>query len=139
MSTRCNIIVKEPYGHKYILYHHHDGYPEGVGVQLRKALKMKEGCTFSNRWGGHYLANDLIKDQRGLNDKTYEITSCLHSDIEFVYVVNFRTGTLRCYEIPWDDEYHENYNIRFDRVFRRRNLVDIPAWDGGATMYEKEV
>ena len=137
MSTRCNIIIKEPFGARYVLYHHHDGYPEGVGVQLRNALGVKNGESIPQTWGGHYLVNDLIKNRKGLNDNEYEATWALHSDIEYVYVVNYRTRTLRCYEIPWDEETHQDFTIRFDKVFRRKNLVDIPAWDGSKTMYEE--
>lgn len=136
MSTRCCIIVKERYGSRFILYHHQDGYPEGVGVSLRKALDTKTGDTFTRGTFGHYLVNDLIKDQLGLNDKEWEITDALHTDIEFLYVVNFRTKTLRCYAVDWDD-HTPDYHIDFKKVIRRERLVEIPAWDGGKTMYEE--
>jgi hypothetical protein len=134
MSTRCNIIVRERYGSRFILYRHHDGYPEGVGVQLRKALELKDGESFSRGTFGHYLVNDLIKDQRGLNDREYEITDCLHSDIDYLYVVNYRTKTLRCYVVNWSDV--ADFRINFKKVIRRKNLCEIPAWDGSKTMYE---
>lgn len=136
MSTRCCTIVKERYGSRFILYHHHDGYPEGVGVSLRKAMDIKTGDTFTSGTFGHYLVNDLIKDQCGLNDKEWEITDALHTDIEFLYVVNFRAKTLRCYAVDWDD-HTPDYNIDFKKVIRRERIVEIPAWDGGKTMYER--
>lgn len=126
MSTRCNIIIKEPYGDRYILYHHHDGYPEGVGEQLSKVLKERK--FFEGRGYGHYLANDLIKNQCGLNDTEYEITSGVHGDIDYCYVVNYRTHTLRCFRTYYGD------GQRFLPI--RSRIVPIPEWNGGPTIYE---
>lgn len=136
MSTRCNIIFKEDYGPRFILYHHHDGYPEGVGVQLRKVLDAKDGARYNRRTMGHYIVNDLLKNKCDLNDPEWEITHALHSDIEYLYVVNCRTRTLRCYKVDWDDV-TPTYRIDFNKVIRRCRLVDIPAWDGSKTMYEE--
>lgn len=137
MSTRCNIIIKDGYSNdRVILYHHHDGYPEGVGVQLRKVLNDWQDWQVKQH-GMRFLPNNLIKNECGLNDKEYEITPCLHGDIEYCYVINCKARTLRCYRIPWDEETHAGFYIHFDKVFRRRNLVDIPKWEKGQpTMYE---
>lgn len=117
MSTRCNIIVNDDRGNKLYLYHHHDGYPEGVGSDLAHFVADRNIPYF---YGGAYgFANRLLK---GINspfyekvDNEYELTSALHGDIEYVYVVRFSyddeagrtTATLEAYKVLWSDEYAE--------------------------------
>lgn len=129
MSTRCNIIINGYRGRRIYLYHHHDGYPEGVGVQLRK-VQQEHPNLF--RYSLTYIANYLLKDGLGLNDKEYEITTGLHSDIEYCYVINIKARSLRCYMVPWDFR-------RDSEIFKRDNLVEIPAWDGKPTKYERHI
>ena len=87
MSTRCNVIVKEGKSKVY-LYHHHDGYPEGVGMTLKNYL---QNCKF---WYLSIIATDLVK----LADDEYRISDGVHEDIEFLYVIDCRKKTLKCYE-----------------------------------------
>lgn len=82
MSTRCNILVKEKGRKDIILYHHHDGYPQGVGADLVKRfteLFSKENYIFAI-----VLANKLVKD----SEDEYEITNCIHGDIEYLYTID---------------------------------------------------
>lgn len=133
MSTRCNIIIKDGKD-RITLYHHHDGYPMGVGTELQQFLEKRYGGPYGH-WYADSIANRLVKGEAlypfhtedGKKDDEYEITFGLHGDIEYVYVINCVTKNLRCYEIPWDDEHHQDFRIRFDKVFRRRNLVHIPT------------
>lgn len=142
MSTRCNIIIKSDYNNNRIyLYHHHDGYPEFVGALLQDFLKIRTSNPWVGSWDYLGIANTLVKYGIKYNtrnhegyisertDDEYEITDGLHGDVEFVYIINCKARTLRCYEIPWDDETHQDFRIRWDRVFRRRNLVEIPKED----------
>lgn len=83
MSTRCNILVKDKGYNDIILYHHQDGYPEGVGADLVERFKE----LFSRK--GNYifaivLANKLIKD----SEDEYEVTNCIHGDIEYLYTID---------------------------------------------------
>lgn len=87
MSTRCNVIVKEGKS-KIYLYHHHDGYPEGVGMFLKNFL---QGVKF---WYNDIIATDLVK----LADDEYGISNGVHEDIEFLYVIDCRKKTLKCYQ-----------------------------------------
>ena len=87
MSTRCNIILKDK-GHQIFLYHHHDGYPEGVGTDMQR---------FVADINKHYyysiedVANRLLKgyDSKfyGKTDMGYELTTNIHGDIEYLYVL----------------------------------------------------
>ena len=92
MSTRAHIRITD--GRDVImLYHHHDGYPEGVGSYLLNFLKDRK------YWNGEEIANDLIKDK---HDEEYEVTTCLHGDEEYVYVIDCDNKTLKCYSSIWD-------------------------------------
>lgn len=99
MSTRCNIVLKT--GRRFFkdiyLYHHHDGYPEGVGADLVERLKDHfTGLRVED------IANKLVKDL----DDEYEITTCLHGDIEYLYVIDEEDKSLyyKPVDFGWDDD-----------------------------------
>ena len=123
MSTRCNIILKDENKNKKIyLYHHHDGYPEGVGADL---------AHFVTEWNTGYsycieeLANRMIKGIEsplyGKVDNGYELTSCLHGDIEYLYIVR----------LEWDKEAEKNtmllesYEVAYEGEQYKRGLTAI--------------
>lgn len=99
MSTRCNIWVddgKEPVQ----LYHHCDGYPEGVGEELVTAVKMCLMQTHRKFNDGEVTVDvaELRKNLLGLlasvvdyGDKSpYEFEGNdlnIHGDIEYLYYV----------------------------------------------------
>lgn len=95
MSTRCNIIVKRKGYQDIILYHHHDGYPSGVGYDLYSRLEQIEG-----HWYECDIANSLVKDL----DDEYEITSCIHGDIDYLYTIDCDKEELRCNIMDWQDD-----------------------------------
>lgn len=124
MSTRCNIIIKDRRD-KIILYHHHDGYPSGVGSDLKKYLAKFQDWQIRQH-GLWEIPNDLVKNKAGLNDDEYEVSPCLHTDIDYCYVINCVTGDLRCYTC-WNLEYNNNNGkYTWDKVFLRENLREIP-------------
>jgi len=99
MSTRCNIILKDD-KHQVILYHHCDGYPEGVGAYLYKGFhETLTGCKHI------YLddcVNSLLKDEK---DSSYEWTECIHGDIEYLYEIDTHNKTLKCWKYDgWNGE-----------------------------------
>ena len=119
MSTRCNIIVRG-FGQSFTLYHHHDGYPEGVGVDLKKRLA-------GNSFYAAGFANRLIKDP---NDE-YEIAGGLSSDIEYLYIVYIGSKTqgqpseVKCYKVDYKDFLPDGrLDIRI--ICQNKNLVEIP-------------
>ena len=116
MSTRCNIIVTGRHNGRVYLYHHHDGYPEGVGADLKKASEK----WFNRNWFSAYsVANDLIKNKAGLNDDEYELSSVIAGDIDYLYVINCKARTVRCFEVTeWD--------MALSDIIKRSNLVEIP-------------
>lgn len=87
MSTRCHVIIKWDDKETFI-YHHHDGYPEGVGSELKKIL---ESCT-SYDW--ETIAEKIL----GYDDQ-YEEDSGIHGDEDYIYEIEAKDtyATLKCY------------------------------------------
>lgn len=104
MSTRCCIEVVQTFGNgegenkiarECMLYHHHDGYPEGVGMDLKRRFKPQ--TTFKSGWDIDCIVNELIKDQ----EDEYEFTAFKHGDIEYLYVINCNEQTIKCFKWEW--------------------------------------
>lgn len=139
MSTRANIIVKGK-STKFYLYHHFDGYPAGLGSEL------KEFCELITKKGRFYSAADvatlLVKkgltlkskdSEHAMHDTGFDISEGLHSDIEYLYIMTidpFHTQddgiSGRLYEVKgysvrcrWDDNLEEINVVRHE-------AVDIP-------------
>ena len=118
MSTRACIRIKERISEgsskkdcEIILYHHHDGYPSGVGSDLKRYI-AEEVSTWTF-WNPEAIATDLvrgiIKDSDGEPDLSYEVAICEHGDCEYGYVIDCDAKTLKCYELdagvqPWREE-----------------------------------
>lgn len=99
MSTRCNIKIIDK-DCEVILYHHHDGYPAGVGADLFDKFNAKlkdKNCYLS----AEDIANSLIKDPK---DDEYEWTSDIHGDIEYLYEIDLVKRELRCFPVDWTGE-----------------------------------
>lgn len=113
MSTRCNIkIVQldcENHTGTYApiwLYHHHDGYPQGVGREIQLLLN---GCNYIT---AGQVARALLCSGEPMYDGAnwFEVTFGQHGDIDYLYEVfvgGITDGThskplLRCWERMWD-------------------------------------
>ena len=96
MSTRAHIRIIEDY-EQIMLYHHSNGYPEGVGSDLKKFLQ--ENCK--DYWDNCEIANGLVKGgvkhayKSAISrkyeitpDDGYEITTSLHGDEDYIYVID---------------------------------------------------
>lgn len=115
MSTRSQVKI---IGDSTVLslYHHCDGYPEGVGFDLmdrfyNSMLKMKERC---GRLWFDDVANSLVKDT---NDR-YEITSVEHGDIEYEYIVDLIHNEIRCFEVEnvWTEKPQGGYDCKLEKT-----------------------
>lgn len=111
MSTRCNIIIKRK-GYKAILYHHFDGYLEGVGQDLVNKLSDVQN------WNWDDIANCLLKDR---HDDGYELTSCIHGDIEYLYTIDVEKQTIKYQTVSYD--YNNNWKQSFSK--KRDVVVDL--------------
>lgn len=99
MSTRCHIVVKEKAFDNIYIYHHCDGYPDGVGSELAEALK-----TYTGPWN----APSITKFIESIDDQ-YEVDSDIHGDEDYIYEISCDDRTLKCYNADgYDDQndYH---------------------------------
>ena len=113
MSTRATILIKER-DSKVRLYHHYDGYPEGIGLDIKNFLKDLRV------WDIEYISNKFLKGGvidhfSGTPDKIYEFTLSQHGDEEFGYLIDCDKKQLKCYQLGWDE---------FD--WKEEKVVEIP-------------
>ena len=90
MSTRCQVKIITTKD-DLMLYHHCDGYPEGVGFCLLKLMDMFTDTK--GFWREEDILNDMIK--KGY----FEITLGNHNDIEYLYEMDFLAREVRCYAV----------------------------------------
>lgn len=90
MSTRCHIVVIDNGEEKGYIYHHCDGYPDGVGEELKEILSK---C---NEYNDYETIMEKILDY----DDSYEEDTGIHGDEEYIYKIYVigETATLRCFE-----------------------------------------
>lgn len=106
MSTRCNVVIKKG-NDKVYLYHHHDGYPSGVGKDiieymeyLCEAVSKEEKDEILST--PQKLAEWLCSDER---DDEYEFTDCLHGDIEYLYEIYLDSDAVACFDaFDWTEK-----------------------------------
>lgn len=119
MSTRSQVKI---IGENVVLnlYHHCDGYPEGVGFDLmdrfyNDMLKMKE---LGRKLWFDDVANRIVKDP----DDRYEITGVEHGDIEYEYIVDLVKNEIRCFEIEhiWSEKPQGGFDCQLER-----NEIDL--------------
>lgn len=121
MSTRSVVIVKENNEETWI-YHHHDGYPSGVGLDLVQRLKRLEEefnsesiPTFLRREvESRDIVNNLIKD----TEDEYEFTNCIHGDIDYLYVIE--NLKVKCFHVNFRSNW-KNYN----EIIRTSEEIDL--------------
>ena len=125
MSTRANIIIKEG-SEKLFFYRHSDGYPECTMPSLNIFLKwLKDGKIRADVMQGSawlillgameyntipkfetkdgYAKIETISDPADWKAGAYEPTLGIHGDIEFLYIIDLSTKTIKCYS-DWTDE-----------------------------------
>lgn len=125
MSTRSATIIRQTtyYSEKDVnteelmrFYRHCDGYPEGHGIDMARALiKANEECGDTRSWCQHFLASFLNMPCA----VEFESFGCQHGDLEYLYVVEgivdhrwnkTKDGklpiTISVYDIGWDESYH---------------------------------
>ena len=144
MSTRCVIRIKRGQVGSVDLYHHCDGYPDGVGVQLLGTIeRWFDGRPGNNTMDSEILANRLVKNEdKELNDDSYEITLAKHCDLEYFYEIDFgpaddltktkALAALRCWSLRFDFEgdwkdYDELEEEEIDLLEVKRKMEEAGA------------
>lgn len=112
MSTRSHIEVCKGNKKKYI-YHHCDGYPSGVGMELKEALEDNHFFDKDKQFGIIKTTNMICNI-----DSQYRVDEGFHGDEEYYYVVDCDNRTLTCYEVPWEMD-------DFSELFKEENIVEI--------------
>ena len=96
MSTRCNVIVKAG-DQEITFYHHCDGYPEGVGIDLAERMER----VMANKW---HDADDFLDDLVRDADYDFSTVCGLPGDIEYLYKVDCKNKTIICHPVRGFDE-----------------------------------
>ncbi len=107
MSTRCHIVVVDDDEKRHYIYHHYDGYPWGVGSELKEILKI---CP-SYDW-------ETIMEKILEYDDQYEEDTKIHGDEEYIYEIYadntksqlrcFKSGGAKLERLVWVEDYPEN-------------------------------
>lgn len=129
MSTRSVIkIIDAETNKEVLLYHHLDGYIEGVGFDILKEFYDIETRSMRGRCNVDVLINDFIKnDFVYIDDDSYEYTSVIPADIEYLYTLVYHNGLLKLtaqFVNNWEDE------IKILHTYTQKDIIN---------MYLKEV
>ena len=100
MSTRATIKIVKKGKDDLWMYHHSDGYPDGVGCELLEFLSN----IGDENWNQNYISNRINNE-----NSSYEFTSGQHGDEEYAYLIDCDAHTLKCYSIGCVEfEWNEN-------------------------------
>jgi len=100
MSTRANIFIRNDYDDrdKVILYHHCDGYPDGVGRDLRSILSNIPQET------NETLTKESLAEYICEKDSYFRITTpFVAGDAEYNYEINLSKR-----RVDWEHLYTGN-------------------------------
>lgn len=110
MSTRAAIVIKDA-KNKNNLYRHCDGYPEGLGEDIKEFLdEYKEAISVS----ADILAMNMAREEIASH------TNCIHSDEEYLYIIDCEERKLTCYDVGIAWKFHE--------TFTKNGKKDYCAW-----------
>ena len=89
MSTRAQIDIVRENGKRVRVYHHFDGYFNGVGLELKCLLETspKNADDFLSR---------ILKRR-----KAYEVTKLNHGDIEYYYLIDYKRHCFLGWKVSW--------------------------------------
>lgn len=126
MSTRANVLIKDEFTTLYF-YRHSDGYLKATGESLKEFVKgygkgMRLDAMQSAGWliihgaaeyndGGVRALPNPKDGFGGWKVGAYEPTGSLHSDVEYIYIVDLEAKTLTCrtpFDGFWDKPCLEN-------------------------------
>ena len=144
MSTRARIGILLPDDSILSVYHHFDGYPEGLGVKLKehyntyeKVAELIDGGNMSNCWSDSkfdvetgeftpiadpkptYYGGDDERPRLSKNFTQFAFDSKSGEEFLYLFVDNEWNG------FSIDHKYYDNYEIADTKI----NPVDIPEDD----------
>lgn len=77
MSTRCEVLIQTQDGEQHKYYHHHDGYPWGVGWDLTQKIMQ-----YPKRFSSENMLRTILT-----HDYEPEALTVEHGDSEFFYYI----------------------------------------------------
>lgn len=96
MSTRCHLVVKGQGFEKAYIYHHCDGYPDGVGTEIVEEMKQYDNPE--------WRVNEVVNKILSISDE-YELDSDIHGDEDYIYLIDCDSKKIECYNADcYDDE-----------------------------------
>lgn len=120
MSTRANIIFKDSAGTKLYFYRHSDGYPDVTGADLKSFClgyqkHLRDNSMQSSGWLIVW-GREKMERYEGYEWKVgdYEPTHGIHSDVEFIYIIDLDAMILETREIKksfWENPKLTNTKI----------------------------
>ncbi len=116
MSTRTNIIIKDSNQPvQRLIYHHCDGYFEGVGCEIKNEILP---IYIDNHKSFH--VNDLWAEIIDF-DEQYMNSECIHGDIEYLYMLEVISDSVlkfKCWSVPcfgtYDYTTNENCTLIYE-------------------------
>ena len=114
-----------------LLYHHFDGYIEGVGFDLLKEFYDIE--SKSMRTVDNYSFNDIVNmfiknDFIDIYDNSYEYTAIIPSDIEYLYTLVYNNGLLN---LTASKVNNWKENIKIEKYYSQNELINMYLKDKG--------
>lgn len=103
MSTRANIKIIGFNATSY-LYKHHDGYPDGLGNDLKQFI-TDNGYFSKNYYPFMYK---LLKTYPDIQE-----TNSIHGDIKYLYVIDLINKTIECFKCEYE---YPNYTKTFNKI-----------------------
>lgn len=116
MSTRTVVKIKNGKQCCY-LYHHYDGYFEGVGYCLAKIM-----CKYVQR-SLEQAADYVIKM---IMAGSFELTLYNHVDIEYYYEMDFTKGTVTGWKVDnWDESMKKTNKTDLIKLYLTKPEKDV--------------
>lgn len=106
MATRANIKIIGSNETVY-LYKHNDGYPDGLGNDLKQFI-TDYGYFSYNYYPFTYK---LLKTYPDIKE-----TNSIHGDISYLYVINLRKKTLECFKCQYEYGEFPKYTRTYNKV-----------------------
>ena len=153
MSTRATIKIKQsfyntdedydkgiltPYEIK--LYHHSDGYPEGIGADIVEFLRNRnDGYDTDNPiWEAERIATDMVrgevlsskscsKPKDVHRDMGYDVAICQHGDCVYGYLIDCDERKVTCYDIePGQEDWTDDCIVEIPDTWAQFGGLHLP-------------